>query len=189
MLQNFGSILTILFVIYYCNFSGFRKCLAEYTVHNLSPCYGLLTALVLLNSVARFFFAKKILPIFCKNGVILHTCAWASERYFPGGPLVDFFRSFPRKAKSGEICFLPHENKKTAFFAEIFNSCPIPTRPVTSLGHQGRWRVFWEGPKFFKPCPVVLNYVQHIFLGGFAPPGYGLVGNCLKSGDPAIFTL
>jgi len=29
----------------------------------------------------------------------------------------------------------------------------ISTRPVTSLGHQRRRRVFWEGPKFFKLCP------------------------------------
>ena len=55
--------------------------------------------------------------------------------------------------------------------------------PVTSLGHQDGRRVFREGPKFFELCPIVLNYVQHIFprgaknfLGGFAPlypPGYG----------------
>ena len=35
-----------------CNLARFRNCLAEYAVHSLSPCYGLLTALVLLNSVA-----------------------------------------------------------------------------------------------------------------------------------------
>ena len=37
---------------------------------------------------------------------------------------------------------------------------------VTSLGHQVGRRVFWEGPKLFKLCPMVLNYVQHIFPGG-----------------------
>jgi len=47
------------------NFAGFRNCLAEYTVPSLSPCYGLLTALVLLNSVARWcnttqFYTKMI---------------------------------------------------------------------------------------------------------------------------------
>ena len=35
----------------------------------------------------------------------------------------------------------------------------VLSRPVTSLGHQRRQRVFWEGPK-------ILNYVQHIFPGG-----------------------
>jgi len=39
-------------------------------------------------------------------------------------------------------------------------------RPVTSLGHQWGRGVFWEGPKFFKLCPIFLNYVQHIFPGG-----------------------
>ena len=56
--------------------------------------------------------------------------------------------------------------------------CPI--KPVTSLGHQIGQKVFWEGPKFFKISPVVLNYAWHIFPGGrkiflgdFAPLGYG----------------
>jgi len=36
------------------NLAGFRNCLADYTVPSLLPCYGLLTALVLLNSVVRW---------------------------------------------------------------------------------------------------------------------------------------
>jgi len=35
-------------------------------------------------------------------------------------------------------------------------------RPVTSLEHQAGRRVFWVGSKFFKLCPIVLNYVQQI---------------------------
>jgi len=31
--------------------------------------------------------------------------------------------------------------------------------------NQLRRRVFWERPKVFKPCPIFLNYVQHIFPG------------------------
>jgi len=42
----------------------------------------------------------------------------------------------------------------------------VSNRPVTSVGHQEGRRVFWEGPKFFELCPIVLNDVQHIFLGG-----------------------
>jgi len=38
-----------------CNLAGFRHCLAEYTVHSLSSCYGLLTPLVLLNSIAGWY--------------------------------------------------------------------------------------------------------------------------------------
>ena len=42
----------------------------------------------------------------------------------------------------------------------------IINRPVTSLvGHQGWWRVFWEGPEVFKLCPTVFNYAQHIYPG------------------------
>jgi len=51
----------------------------------------------------------------------------------------------------------------------------VSHRPVTRLGYQEGRRVFWEGPKFFELFAVVLNYVQHIFLGGFAPPSSPLV--------------
>jgi len=51
-LQNFCSILSIL-LLTYCNLAGFRNCLAEYTVHSLSPCYGLFTAFVLLNNICQ----------------------------------------------------------------------------------------------------------------------------------------
>jgi len=53
--------------------------------------------------------------------------------------------------------------------------------PVTSLVHQGWRTVFWEWPKFFKLCPMLLNNVEHIFpgvskifLGGFVPLVTGL---------------
>jgi len=38
-------------------------------------------------------------------------------------------------------------------------------RPVTRLGHHGWRRVFWEGPTFFKLCPIVLTY-NTLFQGG-----------------------
>jgi len=59
-----------------------------------------------------------------------------------GGALVDSSKNISRGDKSGEICLLPLETKKTAFLVKFSNSCPFPTRPVTSLGHQGRRRVF-----------------------------------------------
>ena len=59
-------------------------------------------------------------------------------------------------------------------------------RPVTSVGHQEGRRVFWEGPKNFGLCPIVLNDVQHIFpegekifLGGIHPPAPPLVAGLL----------
>jgi len=56
-------------------------------------------------------------------------------------------------------------------------------RPVTSLGQQEEQRVFREGSKFFKLCPMFLNYVPHIFpegdeifsRGSLAPPASTLV--------------
>ena len=53
-------------------------------------------------------------------------------------------------------------------FAFIAHWCHIhhqpPKQARNQLGTSGG-RVFWEGPKFFKLCPVVLNYVQHILPG------------------------
>jgi len=58
------------------------------------------------------------------------------------------------------------------------------SRPVTSLGRQGA-KIFLRGSQIFEPCPIVLNYVQHIFQGEAniffkgvfarpcAPPSYG----------------
>jgi len=67
-LQNFGSKLFCHQYLQYiiCNLAGFRNCLVEYTVHSRScHCYGLLTASVVLNSVARWgntarFFTKML---------------------------------------------------------------------------------------------------------------------------------
>jgi len=93
-LQNFGSILSILFLTY-CylavNLAGFRYCLAEYTVHSLSPCYGLLTAFALLNSAARWCNTT---PFF-KNGVILHACVHGRRKeFFQGGGTNRFLQKF-----------------------------------------------------------------------------------------------
>ena len=64
-LHNFGSILSILFLTCTSNLAGFCYCLAEYIVHSQSPCCTSLSALVLLNSVARWctttqFFTKMV---------------------------------------------------------------------------------------------------------------------------------
>ena len=54
-----------------------------------------------------------------------------------------FFEVFLWGSKSGEVCFLPLKTKKTAFFCWKYqNLAPFPTRPETSLGHQGRRRIF-----------------------------------------------
>ena len=89
----------------------------------LSPCYGLLTALVLLNNVARWCntiqFFTKVVPFY----ILL--CIGVG-RNFPGGVLSKFFKAFfYGGAKSGEICFLPLEIRKTEFLAKIFKFLPL----------------------------------------------------------------
>jgi len=72
-----------------CNLAGFHNCLAEYTVHSLSPCYGLLTALVLLNSVAGWCNITQ----FFKKGAILHACVHGRRKdFFPGASTSEFFQ-------------------------------------------------------------------------------------------------
>jgi len=66
-----------------------------------------------------------------------------------------------------------------------FRSWAMPplSRPVTSLGHQGERRVFWERPIF-------LHYVQTVFPGGgnfladFAPLVTALLLWCAKCAVP-----
>jgi len=55
----------------------------------------------------------------------------------------DFCKTFLGAAKSGEICFIPLENKKTTFFAEILKiqagqglPFPPPSDAHTKLSHQ-----------------------------------------------------
>jgi len=82
------------------NLAGFRNCLAEYTVHSLSPCYGLLTAFALLSSVARWcnttqFFTKMV-------SFYMLVCMGVG-RNFPGvvtsGFLQKFFYGGPKVVK------------------------------------------------------------------------------------------
>jgi len=82
VLQNLGRILSILLVYIICNLAGFRICLTEYAVHSLSPCYGLLTALVLLNSVARWCNTAIFFQHWCNFTCL---CAWGSEGFIQGG--------------------------------------------------------------------------------------------------------
>jgi len=62
----------------------FRDCWTGYTVNSLLPCYGLLTALVVLNSVARW----------CN--VILLACVHGHREYFSRGGTSGLFRTLFR---------------------------------------------------------------------------------------------
>ena len=66
----------------------------------------------------------------------------------------------------------------------------LTPRPVTSLGHQGGRRVVWECSNFVKLCPILSNYVQHIFQagrGGFVPLASPWLRACLRH-QPIINT-
>jgi len=89
-LQNFGSILSILFLPY-CNLAGFRNYLAEYNVHSLSPCYGLLTAFVLLNSIARWCNTTQL---FTKMVSFYMLVCMGVERNFSRGATSGFLQKF-----------------------------------------------------------------------------------------------
>jgi len=74
-----------------CDLTGLPNYLAEYTVHSLSPCFGLLTAVADLLSlhgigvVKQCFQIVKYNAIFYKNGVILHACVHGRQKHFSRG--------------------------------------------------------------------------------------------------------
>jgi len=74
-----------------------------------------------------------------------------------GGPVFTFSLS-----GRGRLSLLPPRQLRHCIHTK---HCIQGRRLVTSLGHQEGRRVFREGPKFFELCPIVLNYVQHIFPG------------------------
>jgi len=144
-----------------------RRCrgtLEHAIVWQNTPCTVCQTAMACcLGVVEQWCQMVKYNTSFLQKCVILHSCVHGRRKDFPGGSSW-FFEKFCRRAKKWRNMFFYHLKwRKQHFLLKCSNSCPLPTMPVTNLGHQGRWRVFWEGPKFFKLCPIVLNYVQHIF--------------------------
>jgi len=94
-----------------------------------------------------------------------------------------FFPKFSRGPEVVKFVFLPLETSETAFLLKFSNPYPLPTRFVTSLGHQGRRRVFWEGPNFlnymsnsFELCPThFFKGGEQFFRWGFHPRVTGLL--------------
>jgi len=132
-------------------------------VPSLLPCYGLLTALVLLNSVARWFNTTQFLQKWCNFTCL---CAWASEGLFPGGHWWIFSNVVLGGAKSGEIWFLPLETKKTAFFAEIFKFLLLFRHPCLCVGKRSchtikNWCNFKRFNTILK-SEILLNLVHKI---------------------------
>jgi len=102
--------------------------------------------------------------------------------------MVDRCREFATllKAKVPRVyavhCVL-HNNIIIIYLLQTHGTCHGHNQAHNQLGTSGGRRVVWQGPKVFKVCPIVLNYVldifsggTNIFLGEFAPlrsPSYG----------------
>jgi len=119
------------FCQYICNLAGFRTCLADYTVHSLLPCYGLLAALVLLNSVARWcntthFFTKMV-------WFYMLVCMGVGRNFFQGGTNVffqNFFYEGPKVVK-----FVFYDSKlREQLFAENSTFLPPFRHPCLCVG-------------------------------------------------------
>jgi len=81
--------------------AGFHDCLGRMRVHSLSPCYGLLTAFVLLNSAARWY---NTIQFFTKMMSFYMLVCMGVGRIFPGGATSGFLQKFfYGEAKSGKI--------------------------------------------------------------------------------------
>ena len=131
MLQNFGSILSILFLTYSLQFGRIRNCLAECTVHSLSPCCGLLTALMLWNSDARWCNTTQF---FHKNSVILHACLHGRRKDLFRGALVEFSKSCCMGGQKWWNLFLPLKTMKTALLPTILKFLPPFRHPCLCVG-------------------------------------------------------
>ena len=69
-------------------------------------------------------------------------------------------------------------NSELQQYEAVSQNSEMPHQARNHLGILGGAKSFWEGPKFFELCPVVLNYVQHIVPRGrqnFTITGYGPV--------------
>ena len=140
------------------NLAGFRNCLAAYTMHSLSPCYELLTALVLLNSVAiwcnatQFVTKKSHFTCLCAFGVGRNFSRGAHKWIFP-----KVFYGGPNVVKFG---FYHSKLRKTAFFTEIFKFLPIIRRPYASVSEKfvPHHKKFWVISSVLTPYEIVKFY-------------------------------
>ena len=113
--------------------AGFRNCLAEYTVHSMLPCYGLLYRIGVVEQCCQFtkMVQHNFLQKWCNFSCF---CAWASEGFFQEDTSGFFQTFFYGGGKSGVICCLPLETKKTTFFAEIFKFLSHFRHPCLCVG-------------------------------------------------------
>ena len=97
--------------------------MAEYTVHSLPSCCGLLPALVLLNSVAKgcnttHFFTKMV--SFC-----MLVCMGVGRKFSRGDHWWIFPKVFLRGPKVVKLGFYHSKLREQQFFAEICKFLPL----------------------------------------------------------------
>ena len=124
MLQNFGSILSILFAM--CVIVIWQDFVIVWQNTPCTLCYPAMACLphwccwtVLLNGVMQH--------IFYKNGEILHACVHARRKCFSRGATSGFSKSLSREGQKWWNLFLPLETKKTPSLLKFSNAYPLPT--------------------------------------------------------------
>jgi len=146
-LQNFGSVLSILFLTS-CNLAGFRNCLAEYIVHSLSSCYGLLTAFVLLTSAARWCNTTQLFTKMVSFYMLV--CMGVGRNFSRGGTsgfLLKFFYGGPKVVKFG----FTTRNREQHFCWNFQIPAPLPTPICLCVGRDPTWGSAAQGR--VEKCP------------------------------------
>jgi len=118
-------------------------------VHSLSHYYGLLTALVLMNSVAR---CCNTTQFFANYGVSAHACVvvcMGVGKIFSRGALVDFSKRFSRGAKVAKFVFYLSKLRKQHFLLKFSNSCLPSDQARNQLGTPGEAKSFLKGAQIF----------------------------------------
>ena len=105
------------------NLAGFRNCLTEYTVHTLSPGYELLTALVLLNNVARWCNTTQFFTKILKKAFYLLVCNGCWKELFQRGHEW-IFPSVSTGANVVKFGFYHSKFRTQPFLLNFSNSCP-----------------------------------------------------------------
>jgi len=103
-------------------------------MHSLSPCYGLLTALVVLNSVARWCNTTQV---FTQMVSFYMLVCMGFGRNFSMGALVEFSKCFSTGGGGGgakvEKLVFYHSKLRKPFFAEIFEFLPLFRHPYACV--------------------------------------------------------
>jgi len=111
------------------NLAGFDyNCLEEYTMHSLSPCYGLLRPLVLLKNVAKWcntakFFTKMV-------SFYMLVCMGIGRNFSRRGRLVDFSKRYSRVGQKWWNLVFTTRNYENSIFCWNFQIPALLPTPM-----------------------------------------------------------